>query len=128
MDWRSVLWDEFCEGEEGTFESTFLFCLRAYGRWDRDAYHRITEAMAACCRATQDKEQLERWLVRGFHATEDMARGWIEPPKSRYAEDHEDDYQEIYNLNWWFMSGSPAGKFAVPAQLELPLETDDGQS
>jgi GNAT superfamily N-acetyltransferase len=121
MDWRTVLREEFGESADEAFENSFIFHLRTNGRWDWDAYNRLTEAMAECCRRTGRLNSLERWLTEGFRYTEELARSWVEDGHKAY----EEASLELYHLAFWFSSGSPAGKFADNEQTEMPFDVGE---
>ncbi|HEU5382575.1 MAG TPA: hypothetical protein VFV38_44780 [Ktedonobacteraceae bacterium] len=116
-DYYSVLWQEFSAQEE-----TFLFQLRIDLFWDKEAFDRLTDAMRACCKDYERKQQSEeqhmqaqqmmlpRWLASGFwylsifvreHTSHPVWKKWI----AQEPEYFQKAYERLNALASWFFEG-----------------------
>jgi hypothetical protein len=102
-DYRVILRREF-DAEDGSF----LMSLRGEFVWNREAFSRLVNAMEACCRDTEGKETLDRWMAEGFWYLSTFVEGCATHdafPKDEPAEYYEKAFQRLHDLAYWFFFG-----------------------
>ncbi len=117
-DYYTVLEHEFLADD-----GSFLLQLRCNLTWDKAAFTRLTDAMLACCKAydardqrptlmdsAYDKTRLPRWLAEGFWYLSFFVRDWTTHPSWKETTAPEQDYydrayERLYMLAAWFFTG-----------------------
>ena len=107
-DYRDILRFEFNAEPEGD-DPAFILQLRAFNKWSKTAFYRMTQAMLKACEETEGESQLERWMADGFwyafqfvdnYSREDGIR------KEHSEQYYEDAMRLLFTLTAYFFDGS----------------------
>ena len=103
IDYLDILKTEFSAGDD-----SFLIKLRGYFEWDKEAFHRLTEAMKVCCIEMEKEETLPRWLCKGFYYLSHVVRDFV--ATGHYRREHSKEYYQkafrrLDDLASWFFKG-----------------------
>lgn len=99
----AVLKHEF-DAEEGSF----LIQLRPNMEWDKEAFSRLVAAMQVCCRESEKKRTLPRWIANGFWYIPSFVKDWVSHPNfpRAYPSDYyERAFQRLDDLAYWYFFG-----------------------
>jgi hypothetical protein len=103
VDYEDVLRREFEAGE-----GSFLIQLRPYLVWDREAFTRLILTMETCCRDTEGKETLDRWVAEGFWYLSWSVKDWATHPnfpRTEPSEYYEKAFTRLSDLAYWYFFG-----------------------
>jgi hypothetical protein len=90
-------------------DGSFVIQLRPNLIWDKESFSKLVAAMAVCCKACEEQQSLERWLVDGFWFMSWFVKDWtLHPsfPRPQPREYHEKALERLDELAHWFFSGS----------------------
>jgi hypothetical protein len=114
-DDRNVNEDEGVERlrrELSAEEDTFLLRLRGDRiEWDKGAFTRFEQALRWGCEHYQGQDQLDRWMVEGFHYVSWFIRDWTSHPNFPRPEPEQyyhDCIKRVDDLADWFFRGHHA--------------------
>jgi hypothetical protein len=111
------------EHEFSADDGSFLIQMRCDLTWDKATFTRLTEAMLACCKAydarderptlmgsAYDKTQVPRWLADGFWYLSFYVKDWTTHPNWERTTAPEQEYYDrayvrLFDLATWFFTG-----------------------
>lgn len=91
-------------------DGSFLIQIRGDLNWDDAAFVRMSNAMLQCCKASEGRESLERWIAEGFWYVSWFVKDWTthpawlnrDPERRPYFEEC---YERLHDLASWFFTG-----------------------
>ena len=89
-------------------DHSFLITLRTNLTWDKEVFSKLIAAMEVCCKASERRDTLERWLVVGFWYMSSWVRDWTTHPnfpRPEPSEYYENALRRLDELAFWFFSG-----------------------